>query len=88
MMDALTAQGRLDVALLRLCEHLIRTHVEPRCFNLPLWDRGLGDVARAAVAEYKVPTEPVGPVEIARFLGVLPPAPRVRRRIKGAPDAG
>lgn len=69
--------GRVDVALLRLGEQLTRRTLEPACGGAPLWDRGLGDVVEALIEENpSIPSRAFTAVDLARAVGVLPPAKR------------
>ena len=43
-------------------------------FGVPrLWERGIGDVTHQAVADLKLPQQPITPVALARKLGLLKP---------------
>lgn len=69
--------GRLDIALVRATELVIRRAVEPRV-GIALWDGwGVGDlVERVVVERLKVPATPVTLVDVARVVGVLERRPR------------
>lgn len=71
--------GRVDLALLRAGEFVVKRKLEPR-IGFPVWDRGLGDFVRAFVTErLNVPTTPVTLVDVARELGILPRSGRQKR---------
>jgi hypothetical protein len=65
-------RGRLDIALVRAGELLVKRAVEPRV-NLPLWDGfGIGEFVEALVTErLGVPSTPLTLVDVARELGIL-----------------
>jgi hypothetical protein len=66
--------GRLDVALVRVGEVICRGAIEPR-LGFPVWDRGVGEFVAAFVSErLKVPSKVFTVTDLARELGVLPPA--------------
>ena len=70
---------RADLLLLGVAEKLVRSQVEPRCKNLPLWDAGLGEVVEVAIAEGGVSSKPISAVDLARAAGILKRGPRVVR---------
>lgn len=45
----MSGQRTLDQFALGFVEHVVRTYVEPRFRNLPLWDNGLGTLAGGVV---------------------------------------
>ena len=69
--------GRLDIALVRAGELVVRRAIEPRV-GVPLWDGwGVGDlVERVVVERLKVPATPLTLVDVARELGILERRPR------------
>lgn len=74
MAEALTVQpGRLD-ELLCACAQRFVSRVEVVA-GVPLWDAGLGDLVRAAVAESDIPKVSLQPVDLARYFGLMLPAP-------------
>jgi hypothetical protein len=73
-------RGRMDVALVRLGELIVRRGVEPAIGNKPLWDAGLGAVVEQAVADAGIPSTPFTAVDVCRALGILKPAPKRGRR--------
>lgn len=66
------ARGRLDVALVRLAEMLVKRRVEPALGGVSLWDRGLGEIVAAGVHDLGVPAVQLTPVDMARMVGILP----------------
>jgi len=64
-------RGRLDVAMVRAGELLVR-RAELRV-GLPLWDGfGVGDFVEALVTErLRIPSRPLTLVDVARELGIL-----------------
>jgi hypothetical protein len=70
------SQGvRIDLLLLECVGQVVRTCVEPRCKDLPLWDGGLRDVAAAKLKEMGVTDQPLTVVDLARIAGILGPDP-------------
>lgn len=69
--------GRLDIALVRAGELVVKRAIEPRV-GIPLWDGwGVGDLFESLVVErLKVPATPVTLVDVARIVGVLERRPR------------
>lgn len=69
--------GRLDIALVRAGELVVKRAIEPRV-GVPLWDGwGVGDLFESLVVErLKVPATPVTLVDVARTLGILERRPR------------
>lgn len=70
-------RGRVDVALVRAAELVIRKWVEP-ALGAPVWPH-VGPVVQAAVKEYGIPSTPVNGIEfdtvgLARRIGLLPAA--------------
>lgn len=66
-------QGRLD-QLVIACAHRFFANLE-QAAGVPLWESGIRQVVETAVAESPIPKQPVTPVDLARFLGILGPAP-------------
>ena len=65
--------GRFDVMCYRLAEHFTKNVLEPKLGNVPLWNRGMGDVMEEAIKQ-NLPSKVFSPVDIARAFGILPPA--------------
>ena len=57
--------------VLALLEKTVRSQLEPRVRNVPLWESGLGDVAAELLRENGVSNEPVSAVDLARAAGLL-----------------
>jgi hypothetical protein len=51
-------------------EMVVRRALEPRCQNLPLWDKGLGDVVGAIVDQCNLPKQ-VTALDVGRALGLI-----------------
>lgn len=62
--------GRFDVLAYRFAEKFVK-QLEPRMNNLPVWDKGLGDIVEAGIREI-FPARKFTPVDVARELGILP----------------
>lgn len=68
---------RVDVLLAGIAEHIVRK-LEPAS-KLPLWDGGLGEVIKTAIAEESsIPKEPLTAVDLARRAGILKKERRAR----------
>jgi hypothetical protein len=80
----MAASTRVDLLAEVLLERCVKNMVEPRCNNLPLWDGGLGDVARAAIAESPLAGLSLGPVDIAREIGILKPSGVRKAKVSNA----
>jgi len=68
---------RLDLLLLECLRTVVKTSIEPRCGNVPLWDAGVREIAAAKLKEMGVSSQPVTMVQAARGLGILGPDPDV-----------
>ena len=68
---------RLDLLILECCGELVKTIIEPRCGNVPIWDGAIREIAAAKLKELGVPSEPVTIVDACRRVGVLGPDPSV-----------
>ena len=66
---------RADRALVGLAEVFTRRVVEP-ALGRKVWNGGLGEVVEQAVADSKISTALITPVDIARALGFLKPKGR------------
>ena len=62
---------RADRALVGLAEVFTRRVVEPALGGRKVWNEGLGEVVEQAVADSKISTALITPVDIARALGFL-----------------
>jgi hypothetical protein len=63
---------RLDQLVLNCAEHVVKTAIEPRLSNLPLWDGGGGELVAEYVKLAGVPSKPLTVVDMARLAGILP----------------
>jgi hypothetical protein len=51
-------------------EMVVRRALEPRCQNLPLWDKGLGDLVGAMVDQCNLPKQ-ITALDVGRALGLV-----------------
>jgi hypothetical protein len=70
------ATVRIDRGLLRLCECVVKSGIQPAIGNVPIWDHGLGDVVEAFFEQSGVPQGPITVVDLARRAGILKGARR------------
>ena len=68
---------RLDLLLTDCVGHLVKTVIEPRCNNIPMWDGGLRDIVGEKLKEMGVPSSPVTVIDAARYAGILGKDPNV-----------
>lgn len=78
-MKEVVEPGRVDQLAIAAARSLVG--VAEQVSGVSLWNAGVGDIVREAVAESALPKHPVTPVELARHLGVLQPDPACRRRL-------
>lgn len=78
------SRGRLDIALMRVGELMVRRGLEPRV-GMELWEQaGVGQLCERFIVDVlRVPSKPVDLVDAARVLGWLPPAPKPPRVLLG-----
>jgi len=73
----MTGGVRLDLLILECVGQVVKTCVEPRCKDMPIWDGGLRDVMAEKLKEVGISSEPVTIVHVARAVGILGPDPDV-----------
>lgn len=80
--------GRVDVALLRLGEMFTRNTLE-KATGVELWDRGLGDIAEAAIERTAaIPSTPFSAVDLAVAVGLIPRLPSSPQTARGSAKRG
>jgi hypothetical protein len=74
---------RLDLFLLECVGQVCKMGIEPKLNSmlgtqgLPFWDGCLKEIAEAKLHEMGVSSQPIGPVDFARYAGILGPDPNV-----------
>jgi hypothetical protein len=72
--------GRMDIAIVRVAEMIVRGPMEKMCNGLPLWDFGVGRVVEAMVTQSGVPSKPLDAMDVAHELGLVRRHPRQKQR--------